>query len=48
MLQCIPVLTLFLQFVTTVAAAMWAADMEKAGFDLVKKEAPPKNVNKRQ
>ena len=37
-LECIPILTLFLQFVTTVAAAMWAADLEKQGVSLTKKE----------
>lgn len=43
-LECIPVLTLFLQFVTTVAAAMWAADLEKQGVSLVKKESVPEDA----
>ncbi|KAK9812507.1 hypothetical protein WJX73_004795 [Symbiochloris irregularis] len=44
-LECIPILTLFLQFVTTVAAAMWAADMEKTEFSLVKRERVYQNGN---
>lgn len=45
-LECIPILTLFLQFVTTVAAAMWAADMEKQGYSLTKKERVPTSESK--
>ena len=39
-LNCIPILSLLLAFCNTIAAAMWAADLELSGVDLTAMEAP--------
>ena len=39
-LNCIPILSLLLAFCNTIAAAMWAADLELSGVDLTSMEAP--------
>lgn len=39
-LNCIPILSLLLAFCNTIAAAMWAADLELSDIDLTSMDAP--------